>query len=85
MQTHELVKDQMSITISKDLYERIRKRLAKTNFESVEQYAEYALDQVLIELENLENQDRPESVPDNSFTEKDQATVEERLRGLGYL
>jgi hypothetical protein len=82
--------DIIPLPISKDIYERISKRLSNTNFTSVEKYAEYVLDQVLSELEKL---DREKSSPletsttssETPFSKEEQESVEQNLRSLGYL
>ena len=56
-------------------YERIRKRLGKTEFKTVDEYVNFVLKEV------LEQVDKKEPV----YSEEDERKVKERLRALGYL
>lgn len=78
--------DVVSVAISRELHERIRKRLDKADFTSVDSYVSYVLSQVLDELESgdsTNNNQQTEAA--NPFSKEDQEGVEQRLRDLGYL
>jgi len=65
------------LTISDDLCDRIETRLPDTDFESVDEYAEFVLSEVLTRVEH-------------ASTESHQSTasreeVRDRLQSLGYL
>ena len=65
------------INIPEDIYDRLQKRVDSTDeFNSVEEYVEYILKQV---VERLNAQTKP------SYSEEDEKKVKERLRSLGYL
>lgn len=70
----------LSIAIPSDLAERIDRRVRRTDFDSVEEYAVYVLDETMFEIE----QKNPETV-NEAYEDRDQQEVEQRLRSLGYL
>jgi Arc/MetJ-type ribon-helix-helix transcriptional regulator len=68
----------------------ISKRLQGTEFESVDAYVEFALDQLLRELDRLDDDARSDSVSvsDTGDATNDGVTdeaVSDRLESLGYL
>lgn len=65
------------IKIPKDLIKRIKNHIQKTEFESVEEFAIFVLEEVIKE----EDDEAPEEV----FSEEDEEKVKERLKALGYL
>lgn len=67
-----------TIKISKLLYEKIKKRLEKTDFKSVDEYVEFIVNEVLSKIDS-------EVLAKQSFTKEDEEAVKERLKGLGYL
>lgn len=74
----------VTVPIPKILFQKIEKRLEKTEFKSVGEYITYVLEQVLLELdENSGGKSSKKS--DNPFSKEDQESVEQRLRDLGYL
>ncbi len=83
-QTAEL-KEILSVPLPKELYLKIEKRLAKTEFKSVGEYVTYVLEQVLLELETSDSARLQKEQIDNPFSKQDQESVEQKLRDLGYL
>lgn len=78
--------DALSIAISRNLHERILKRLDQSEFVSVDSYVAYVMEQVLNEIEKDDGRETPKSNSDGSpFSKEDQESVEQRLRDLGYL
>jgi len=65
------------IKIPKDLIQRIEEHIKQTEFESVDDYATFVLEEVIKEV----SEDEPEEI----FSEEDEEKVKERLRALGYL
>ncbi len=63
-----------SISISEKLYKKIKDRVEGTGFESVEEYVDYVLREIVTEDEEEEE-----------FSEEDEEKVRERLRALGYM
>ena len=70
-----------TVSIPSPLAENIRKRMDGTGFNSISSYVTYILRQVLSSME----QDEKSSKGKDVFTEKEENTVKERLRALGYL
>ena len=65
-----------TIKISKDLFEKIKKRIKGTGFKSVDYYVEYVLKEVLSEMDEE---------TDEELSKEDEEKVKDRLRALGYL
>ena len=65
------------LTISDDLAERIEGRIEATEFEGVDDYAEFVLSEVVTRIEHQDDSSR-ESTPSSD-------EVENRLQSLGYL
>ena len=65
------------IRIPKRLIEEIEERIKQTEFESVEEYVTFVLEEVVRDVEEEE--------PEEVFSEEDETKVKERLRALGYL
>lgn len=63
------------VSIPESLYEKIEERVEGTEFESVNDYVEYVLREVVSEEEEEEEE----------FSEEDEEKVRERLRALGYM
>lgn len=70
-----------TVSIPSPLADNIRKRMDGTGFNSISSYVTYILRQVLSSME----QDDKASKGSEVFTEKEENTVKERLRALGYL
>ncbi len=64
------------IKLPKELIRKIEERIKDTEFESVEEYATFVLEEVV-----KEDEEDTEEV----FSEEDEEKVKERLRALGYL
>lgn len=66
--------DGRTVTIEGHLYERVERRIAKTNFESVDDYVTFVLEEVVAGDE-----------ADEAYEDVDEDNVQARLRSLGYL
>jgi len=66
--------DSRSVAIEEHLYERVERRIAKMNFESVDEYVTFVLEEV-VAGDDL----------DETHEEVDEDDVQARLRSLGYL
>jgi Arc/MetJ-type ribon-helix-helix transcriptional regulator len=64
-----------AVKIPFELYKKIEERVKVTEFESVEEYVTFVLEEVVKEEEPQEY----------TLSEKEEEKVKERLRGLGYL
>lgn len=62
----------MNIEIKNEIYEKIKKRIEKSEFSSVEEYVNFVLEEVVKENEG-------------EITEEEEEQIKERLRSLGYL
>jgi len=68
-------KDGKAVYLPVELYDRVKERAEATDFESIEEYVTFVLQEVLKEEE-------PEEMAMDSEQEKE---VKKRLRALGYL
>jgi hypothetical protein len=68
-------KEDKSVYLSAELYERVKERAEATDFGSIEEYITFVLQEVLKEEE-------PEEIAVDREQEKE---VKKRLRALGYL
>jgi len=68
-------KDGKAVYLAVELYDRVKERAEATDFESIEEYVTFVLQEVLKEEE-------PEEMAMDSEQEKE---VKKRLRALGYL
>ncbi len=68
--------DKVAVCISKDLYKKVKKKVEESEgaFNSVEEYVEFVLEELLKEEE--------EETP---FTPEEEEEIKRRLRALGYL
>lgn len=66
--------DGRTVAIEGHLYERVERRIAKTNFESVDEYVTFVLEEVVAGDEG-----------DAAYEDVDDEDVQARLRSLGYL
>jgi len=64
------------INIPTDLIKKIEERVKETEFESVDEYATFVLEEVV--------KDEEEEIGE-VFSEEDEEKVKERLKALGYL
>jgi len=64
------------IKISDELYEKIEKNLSDYGFETVDEYVEFVLKEVL--------EDKSEG-DEQVFSEEEEEIIKKRLRDLGYL
>ena len=64
------------IKISNELYEKIEKNLSDYGFETVDEYVEFVLKEVLEDKNEGEEQ---------VFSEEEEEIIKKRLRDLGYL
>jgi len=67
--------EKVSISIPKDLYEEIKKRVEESQgeFSSVEEYVEFVLREVVKEE------------PEYAYTPEEEEQIKARLKSLGYL
>ena len=63
-----------TVAVEDRLYEQIEQRIAKTNFESVDEYVAFILEEVVASEE-----------ADEAYDDVDDDDVQARLRSLGYL
>jgi Arc/MetJ-type ribon-helix-helix transcriptional regulator len=66
--------DERTVAIDEHLYERVERRIAKTDFESVDEYVAFVLEEVVAGDET-----------DEAYEDVDEDDVQSRLRSLGYL
>ena len=64
------------IKISDELYEKIEKNLSEYGFETVDEYVEFVLKEILEDKNSDEEQ---------VFSEEEEEIIKKRLRDLGYL
>lgn len=69
--------EEEKISISEDLMARIERRLEKSNFDSVDEYIQFTMNEVLNQIDSDDKQEA-------SQTNEDQK-VKARLESLGYL
>jgi uncharacterized protein Smg (DUF494 family) len=80
--------DISSIRLPRQIIERIERRLRNSEFQTVEDYAAFVLDQVLSELEedgSVSGSSGSQTKQVDVFSKEDQEDVEQRLRDLGYI
>lgn len=65
--------DARSVRIAEHVYKRTEQRIAGTTFESVDEYVQFVLEEVLA------------ADDDGSYDDVDDDDVQARLRSLGYL
>ena len=75
--------DTVSVKIPSALAERVKGRLPGSDFKTIDEYVAYIVDQVVTELEG--GTAPAAKQPENVFSKEDQASVEQRLRDLGYM
>lgn len=66
------------VDIPESLFNRIQKRLEKTDFKTVSEYVTYLVREVLNNIEEEEGKKK-------AFTPEEEKEIEERLRNLGYI
>ena len=66
--------DGRTVAVDDHLYERVERRIARTNFDSVDEYVAFVLEEVVAGDE-----------ADEAYGDVDDEDVEARLRSLGYL
>lgn len=79
MTTSDQRPDHRTVSIPEDVYDRVERRLARTRFETVDEYVAEAMEGVLREVERGADGDE-----DRSET-PDADAVEQRLQSLGYI
>ena len=70
-------KEYGDVKIPKEIFRKIEERIKETEFESVDAYVTFVLEEVL--KEDYEEE------PDEVLSEEDEKKVKERLKALGYL
>jgi hypothetical protein len=70
--------DKVTVNISKDLYELVKKRVKESRgeFKDVEEYVEF----VLTEIVKDEEEDR-----EQEYSKEDEEQIKNRLKSLGYM
>ena len=71
----------VNVALPASLADRIRGRLPQSEFKSVDEYVTFVVEQVLTDLEANEAPTKQQE----PFSKEDQASVEQRLRDLGYM
>lgn len=66
-----------ALDLGEELVSRVEGRLSRTEFDTVEAYVTYVLEEVLSQVEA--------DTEDEDFQAVDEAQVKDRLRSLGYL
>ena len=66
--------ERKAISLPGELYAKIEQKIVGTEFRSVNEYANFVLEEVLKEEES-----------ETSFSKEDEEEVKRRLKGLGYL
>lgn len=66
-----------TVPLPSELADRIERRLPRSEFDTVEEYVTFVLEEVLVRVED--------ATDDDSSTTVDQEEVETRLEALGYL
>jgi len=69
-----MTEETVQVEIPKDIADKIEERMKDTDFNSLSEYVNYVLREVVSEEEEEE-----------VFSEEDEEKVKERLRALGYL
>jgi len=67
--------EKKSVSIPAELYDAIGQRVSETEFNSVEEYVTFVLEEVL----------RDDEEDEIAFSPEDEEEVKKRLRALGYL
>lgn len=60
------------VKISDELYKKLKKQAEESDFDSIEEYLEYVLKELVDD-------------DDETYSEEEEEKVKERLRALGYL
>lgn len=66
-----------ALDLGEEIVSRVEGRLSRTEFDTVEAYVTYVLEEVLSQVEA--------DTEDEDFQAVDEAQVKDRLRSLGYL
>lgn len=66
-----------ALDLGEEIVSRVEGRLSRTEFDTVEEYVTYVLEEVLSQVEA--------DTEDEDFQAVDEAQVKDRLRSLGYL
>lgn len=95
VETNAIEQEMVAIRVPGSIAQRIRVRLAQSEFASVDEYASAVLDSILNELEKdtsvmATSADKAlergsENAGVDVFSKQDQEDIEDRLRGLGYM
>lgn len=70
-----MVDEKKAVYLPAEIYDKVNERVKVTEFESVEEYITFVLEEV------LKDDDEEEDV----FSEEDEEEVKKRLKALGYL
>lgn len=69
-------RDTREIELPTDVYARVEQRLSRTDFESVDEYVAFVMEEVLAEVEASTTED---------YDQVDEREIQDRLQSLGYL
>ena len=67
----------MEIQISEELKQKLEKKIKETEFDSLEKYINYVLEQVVSDIST--------ETTEQAYTEDEEQAMKERLRALGYV
>lgn len=71
--------EKKAVLIPVELYKKVEERVRASDFQSVEEYITFVLEEVLREEPEEEEEEAP------AFSEAEEEEVKRRLRALGYL
>ena len=71
------IRESIPVHLPLRLYAKIRKRIKGTEFNSIQEYVIYVLEQVISSMESEEEE--------KVFSTEDEQIIKNRLRSLGYL
>ncbi|VVB82568.1 Uncharacterised protein [uncultured archaeon] len=80
----------INLKISKELKNKLEKKIKKTNFNSIEEYINYLLEQVLSDDEDFgeaiySEKEEKDIHGDNTYSEEEEESLKKNLKDLGYL
>ncbi|MCW3130567.1 MAG: hypothetical protein N2V75_10790 [Methanophagales archaeon] len=70
-------REKKAVFLPAELYGRIEERVGTTEFQSVEEYVTFVMEEIMREEESEEEEP--------TFSEEEEEEVKKRLRALGYL
>jgi Arc/MetJ-type ribon-helix-helix transcriptional regulator len=70
-------KDRFTLTLPRELVERIQKKIEGTEFESVQSYIEFVLNEVMDDRTNPDSK--------QTYSKEEEERIQGKLRSLGYV